>query len=60
MTKTYVPTARLTIYQTHRYLTRWQTKMTPFLTAPQIVCLTNLINALAECLVAFGQTPVED
>lgn len=60
MSKTYVPTARVVMNECYNYLTRWQMKMLPSLTAPQITCLGNLINALAECIAAFGPAPIED
>lgn len=58
--KTYVPTLRLVLYGTHKYMTRWQSRLHEFLTEAQYTCLLSVIQAVADCLALLGQpTPDE-
>lgn len=59
MAKTYVPTLRIVLAGTHRYISRWQTKLQANLTGPQYTCLVAVLEAIVECLNALGPTPVE-
>jgi hypothetical protein len=57
--KTYLPGLRLIFGAAHRYATRYLNQMTDSLDAPQLACLQSTIQALADCIVLLGKTPVE-
>lgn len=51
MAKTYIPSAVDGANLLHKYLTRWQAKLTAGMTSDQIACLGSLITSLAAFLV---------
>ena len=59
MARTYVPTLRIVLQQAYRYAVRWQPKLADHLTDAQATCLASTIQALADCIVALGPTPIE-
>jgi hypothetical protein len=60
MAKTYVPTLRVVIRTAYKYAVRWFPELSEHLTEPQVTCLSSLIQAMADCLVLLGETPIED
>jgi hypothetical protein len=58
MAKTYVPTLRIVLRTAYKYAVRWQPKLAETLTEPQINCLSSTIQALYDCLVMLGETPI--
>lgn len=47
-------------FRLYRYMTRWQDKAVPNMTAPQQACFDALLVAVTECVAMFQPaTPVE-
>lgn len=59
MARTYYPGAVAFANVTHRYLTRYQAKLSQDKTTNQINALLGLITCLANFLVEWPKTPVE-
>jgi len=59
MSKTYVPTLRIVLRAAYRYATRWQPKLAETLTTQQAECLSAVIAALYECLLALGEATLD-
>lgn len=59
MAKTYVPTLRIVLRTAYNYAVRWQPKLAEFLTEPQATCLASTVQALYDCLVVLGETPIQ-
>jgi hypothetical protein len=57
--RTYIPGLRFVLNRLYRYGTRWQTELEANLTTPQYECLTAVLSAVLECLVALGAPPIE-
>lgn len=55
--RTYIPGAVTTAQVTHKYLTRYQAKLTAGASPNQIVALTELISCLAQFLNNWFKTP---
>ena len=58
MAKTYVPTLRIVLREAYKYAVRWQQKLAEHLTETQADCLASTIQALYDCLIVLGETPV--
>jgi hypothetical protein len=58
MAKTYVPTLRVVLRQAYNYSVHWQPKLALHLTSEQATCLASLIQALSDCLILLGDTPI--
>lgn len=58
MAKTYVPTLRIVLRQAYKYATRWQPKLAEHLTEEQANCLSSTIQAIYDCMILLGDTPV--
>lgn len=58
MAKTYIPGAVDVASATHKYLSRWQSKLTVGATAGQVAALTELIACLANFLNNWFKPPV--
>ena len=57
MAKTYVPSAVTIADTAHKYLTRYQAKLTAGATPDQIIALTELITCLAAFLTKWLKPP---
>lgn len=55
--RTFVPGLRAVLKAAHYYGTRYQTKLSGSLTAPQYTCLLSTLNAIADCLALLGEEP---
>lgn len=58
MAKTYVPTLRIVLRTAYKYAVHWQPKLAQHLTEDQLNCLASTIQALSDCLIALGDTPI--
>lgn len=56
--KTFIPGAVDVANATHKYLTRWQSKLSVGATADQLIALTELITCLAAFLNKWFKPPV--
>jgi len=52
--KTYIPQLLFWAKFSHKYMTRWQTKLEANLTTEQYACLTAAISALQALLICVG------
>lgn len=59
MAKTYVPTLRVVLRLAYKYATRWQPQLAENLSEAQATCLASTIQAIFDCLVILGETPIE-
>ena len=59
MARSYIPQLRFVLNVAYKYGTRYQTKLEASLTPTQYTCLTNVLSAILECLVALGQPTPE-
>jgi hypothetical protein len=57
--KTYVPAARITINKLHEYLTRYAEQIQANVEPDVWTCLSDLITALAQCIVVLGKRAKE-
>lgn len=57
MAKTYIPSAVDTATAAHKYLTRYQAKLSAGVTGDQLLALTELISCLANFLAKWHKPP---
>lgn len=58
--RTYLIGLYLAARALYLYMSRWQDKATPNMTAPQIACFNATLSAVTECVAAFTPAaPVE-
>jgi hypothetical protein len=57
--RSYIPGLILALRQIYRYATRYSEQLSGVLTTQQQLCLTAVINAVAECLAAIAEPTPE-